>query len=103
MERPPSRQGYQQGSPRLFKFEPWGQSVCGENGHHEIESRRACPELVEWGRLNLSLFQIRFFKLANLAMARAFGDPKSSGNKPPNEGHGFSRAIKACLFDGFSR
>jgi hypothetical protein len=39
--------------------------------------------------------QIRFFKLANLTSAGAFGDPKSSGNKPSNEGHGFSRAVNS--------
>jgi hypothetical protein len=39
--------------------------------------------------------QIRFFKLANLASAGAFGDPKSSGNNPSNEGHGFSRAVNS--------
>jgi len=25
----------------------------------------------------------------------AFGDPKSPGNNPPNEGHGFSRAVNS--------
>jgi hypothetical protein len=25
----------------------------------------------------------------------AFGDPKSPGNKPSNEGHGFSRAVNS--------
>src|ERR1700688_364935 len=39
--------------------------------------------------------QIRFFTLANLASGGAFGDPKSSGNKPSNEGHGFSRAVNS--------
>jgi hypothetical protein len=33
-----------------------------EHGHHEIESRRACPELVERGRLNFKRVQIRFEK-----------------------------------------
>ena len=27
----------------------------------------------------------------------AFGDPKSPGNKPSNEGHGFSRAVNSRL------
>jgi hypothetical protein len=40
--------------------------------------------------------QIRFFKLANLTSAGAFGDPKSSGNNPSNQGHGFSRLIEAA-------
>ena len=31
-----------------------GFSACERTGHHEIESRRACPELVERGRLNLA-------------------------------------------------
>jgi hypothetical protein len=29
-------------------------AVKHENGDHEVESRRACPELVERGRLNLT-------------------------------------------------
>jgi hypothetical protein len=32
-----------------------------------------------------------------LTSAGAFGDPKSSGNKPSNEGHGFSRAVNSRL------
>jgi hypothetical protein len=33
-----------------------------EKDHYEIESRRACPELVERGRLNFRPVQIRFHK-----------------------------------------
>jgi hypothetical protein len=46
-------------------------------------------------QMNVRPVQIRFFKLANLASAGAFGDPKSPGNKPSNEGHGFSRAVNS--------
>ena len=41
------------GGKGRFRVGP-GFRVCVRTDHHEIESRRACPELVERGRLNLA-------------------------------------------------
>jgi len=41
--------------------------------------------------------------LANLASALSFTDPKRLRKRPSNEGHGFTRAVKGCALDGFSR
>jgi hypothetical protein len=59
----------------------------GENYHDAIESRRACPELVERGRLNFTPVQIRF-------SVGQFGQQRRGwGTRLSNEGHGFSRAV----------
>ena len=39
----------------------------------------------------------------NLASTRGLTDPKRLRKRPSNEGHGFSRAVKDCALDGFSR
>jgi hypothetical protein len=58
------------------------------------QSRGACPELVERGRLHFRPVQIGFFRWPIWTAHEAFIDPKRLGKRLSNEGHGFSRAVK---------
>ncbi len=48
------RTGLKRGDQEAAKTVPQGQSMCVRTSGLQNESRRACPELVERGRLNLA-------------------------------------------------
>ena len=64
-----------------------------ENDHLDIESRRACPELVERGRLNLA-------QDAVLGWHAPWKSPAGTAELSPGRSPGLARAMEKSRRDG---